>query len=123
MRISHAPAALVRLAYVSRLKGTRPWSRDLTYRSADALFWPLERRKIAQNRNLTSIPGFAGRKGGTDTLSEWAYTIGLFQAVVHQVAGQRRDHGRHRRGLRHGPPEPRCVAPAGAELADTSGLT
>jgi SAM-dependent methyltransferase len=63
--------------------------RDAAYRAADALFLPLERRELGQNRNLRRIPLLPGRKGGTHTVSEWAYTIGLFQSVFHQTVGQR----------------------------------
>lgn len=63
--------------------------RDQAYSIADAAFGGFERRHIAQNKQLARIPSLKGRKGGTDTISEWAYTIGLFQAVIHQAVGQR----------------------------------
>jgi SAM-dependent methyltransferase len=69
-------------------------ARDLVgrhgaYKVADALFWPLERRELQQSRNLASIPKLPGRKGGTHTLSEWAYTIGVFQSIFYHAVGQR----------------------------------
>lgn len=63
--------------------------QNQAYRAADAGFGVLERQQIAQNKNLAQIPSLRGRKGGTHTVSEWAYTIGLFQAVLHQTVGQR----------------------------------
>ncbi len=59
------------------------------YALADQAFRPFERAHIEQNRFLRLIPALKGRKGGTHTLSEWAYTIGLFQSVIHSAVGER----------------------------------
>lgn len=55
------------------------------YGLVDAVFMGPERANIQQNRFLRWIPNLRGRKGGTHTVTEWGYTIGLFQAVVHQT--------------------------------------
>ncbi len=55
----------------------------------DALSLRAERWNLQQNRWLAQIPMARGRRGGTHTLTEWAYTIGLFQSVIHHAVGPR----------------------------------
>jgi len=55
---------------------------NLIYRAVDALFIPLERCTMHQNRFLERIPLYADRKGGTNTAIEYAYTIGHMQALA-----------------------------------------
>lgn len=63
-------------------------TRDGAYRAADAAFMPLERRELMQNRALARIPSLPGRRGGTHTVTEWAYTVGVFQALAHTIVGE-----------------------------------
>lgn len=59
----------------------------LAYSATDLVHLPLEKRFAHQNRFLDRMPPKKGRRGGTNTAMEWAYTIGLMQAVAYSVAG------------------------------------
>lgn len=61
----------------------------MLYSAADQLFLGQERRNTQLNRALTKIPPLAGRKGGTHSLTDWAYTIGVFHTVLHYTLGDR----------------------------------
>lgn len=63
--------------------------RDIAYQAVDSVFLPTERRKLRMHRGLAEIPRLASRRGGTDTLTEWAYTIGVLQGILYRAVGER----------------------------------
>jgi SAM-dependent methyltransferase len=61
------------------------------YHAMDGLYLRLERGFYTRNRYLQLVPGLKYRRGGTMTLTEWGFTIGLFQGLICRLLPNRTD--------------------------------
>lgn len=61
------------------------------YSELDALYLPLDRKRVLRSRNLGRIPAEPHRRGGKVSYAEWAHVIGIFQALIGQQCGWRED--------------------------------
>jgi SAM-dependent methyltransferase len=62
---------------------------NVPYSIADRLFVGPERENVQLSRALTEIPYLTGRRGGSHSLSDWAYSIGVFHTVLRYTLGER----------------------------------
>lgn len=65
--------------------------KQIPYKILDRVYISLDKNNIRRTRNIRQIPKERYRKGGKYSYAEWAHVIGIFQTLINQNIGKRKD--------------------------------